>query len=141
MQHTQRSYANERVGRDFVAELLAAMLVFRGVALRIRHRSDLGRHVELLLGRRGGAGLGRDGVRIGGGVEIVEIGLEVEGVERGSVGLGVQNVVDFGFHFEFEGIELLEEGSEGRGERERSTGNERAIRREDGSVCRFLRAS
>ena len=113
MQKTQRSYANKRVGRDFIAELLAPMLVFRGVALRIRHCSDLGRHVELFLRRRGGAGFSRDGVRIGGRVEIVEIGLEVEGVEGGSVGLGVQNVVDFGFHFEFEGIELLEKGSEG----------------------------
>lgn len=49
MQKTQRSYADERVGGDFIAELLAPMLVFRGVALRIGNGSDLGRHVELLL--------------------------------------------------------------------------------------------
>ena len=111
MQRSWRVYADERVRRDFIAELLAPMLVFGGVALGVGNRSDLWGHVELFFRRGGGTGLVGVGVGGGGGVEIVEIGLEGEGLEGRRDGLGVQNVVDFGFHFELEGVELLEKGA------------------------------
>lgn len=69
------------------------------------------------------------------------MGLEIEGVEGGGVGLGVQNVVDFGFHFEFEGIELLEEGSEGYRERGREWYRKRTSDSKRGWLCRSTPSS
>lgn len=74
------------------------MLVFGGFALRIRNGGDFGRHVELFRRRRSVGDVAFLGVGLGGRVEIVEIGLETEGVESGGVGLRVQNVIDFGLH-------------------------------------------
>lgn len=141
MQRSRRVYADERVRRDFIAELLAPMLVFGGVALGVGNRSDLWGHVELFFRRGGGTGLVGVGVGVGGGVEIVEIGLEGERVEGRRVGLGVQNVVDFGFHFELEGVELLEKGAGSEREREKEKYRKRTRDSKRGWLCRSMPSS